>query len=79
MILASLGFFIPALVNFVLQFFLVSFVPLVLLDATQWIATITLITGVYTSGNIVQDKIFKEEPKSISKEDLDELFEDEGD
>jgi len=72
LILASLGFFVPAVVNFGLQFFIGSFAALVLLGPAEWITIVTLIIGVYTSGNIIQDQIFKDTSYPVNKPKFNE-------
>lgn len=82
LVLATVSFFLPAVINFILQFFLVSFTALVLLSAAEWVTVVSLIIGVYTSGNIMQDHIFKDAPQTfVPKKDDDKklLEEDEGD
>jgi len=75
--LATLGFFVPIIINFILQFTLgVPFEPLVLLSASEWVAVVTLIIGVYTTFNVAQDHIFKNKTKEKVE---GQTVEDEGD
>ena len=56
--LSTVAFFTPAVVNFVLQFSIKNFTPLVMLTAAEWITIVTLILTLYNSSNVMLDHIY---------------------